>query len=219
MINRRLEGYSRCEEAKNQLLDFTKILTIIHYQRLNKEIYEFLQFWENKSTFIELLSEFIISEVLNIKPYDVKKVNGRLNVINEMLKNVRFLNVNSVLSEDETSAVFLSIFNDDALRAFTRYGRREPFKPSWTSSWGNECKFGRGCQSFAKKIALTGKKRIEDFNTFMINPSPGSRDSRVVIVLSYGMLADDDNELELCGSAIIIPFRKVARIISSLMNR
>lgn len=153
-----------------------------------------------------------------MKPYDEKRVNSRLDSINESLKRVKHLNINKALSEDGTGAIFYSIYKEDASRAFTRYGRREPFRPAWITTWGKECEFCRGSQSFAKEVALYGNKQIDGdgIRTFMIQPGPGSRDSRVVIVFSYGIVVDPDNELTLCGGALILPYKKTMEIINKM---
>ena len=217
LVNHSIEGYSRCSEAKNQFWKFAKVLTSIPEERLNKEIYEFLQFWDNKHIFIASIAE-LTQEILKMKPYDEKRVNSRLDSINESLKRVKHLNINKALSEDGTGAIFYSIYKEDASRAFTRYGRREPFRPAWITTWGKECEFCRGSQSFAKEVALSGKKQIDGdgFRTFMIQPGPGSRDSRVVIVFSYGIVVDPDNELTLCGGALILPYKKTLELISKM---
>ncbi len=214
LVNHSLDGYSRCGNAKTQFLNFAEVLTNIQEDRLEKEIYEFLQFWDDKRIFIEMLTEST-EDVLDVVPYDEKRINGRLDSINDMLKKkIKYLNINKAISEYGTDAVFFSIYKSDASKAFTQFGRREPFRPSWVTTWGKECEFGRGCQSFAREVALSGKKEIQDFRSFMIKPSPGSRDSRVVIVFSYGIIVDPDNELELCGCSLIIPYKKTAEILN-----
>ena len=217
LVSHGIEGYSRCYDAMNSFRKFAEVLTSIPEECLNNEIYEFLQFWDNKRIFINSLEE-LTQEILKMKPYDEKRVNSRLDIINESLKRVKHLNINKALSEDGTGAIFYSIYKEDASRAFTQYGRREPFRPAWITTWGKECEFCRGSQSFAKEVALSRNKQIDGdgIRTFMIQPGPGSRDSRVVIVFSYGIVVDPDNELTLCGGALILPYKKTLELISKM---